>query len=226
MPNITDRKSTATRGRKPVDLTGEHFGRLTVVRYEGRNHRHRFWKCRCDCGGITVSRGDALASGLSKSCGCLNREIVSRSATKHGQAWPKCTPEYRAWAAILQRCFNHKSRAYRNYGARGIVVCDRWRESFDAFFSDVGNRPSKAHSLDRYPNNNGNYEPGNVRWATKRQQSQNTRATRNVTLEGLSLCITEWARRLGIAPNTLRYRVKAGWDIHRILNTPGRSLAD
>ena len=149
-----------------IDLTGKKFGRLTVI---GRAHG-KHWSAICDCGGTAVSSGQSLREGKTKSCGCLGKEQLAEGRTKHSGSK---RPEYKLWSGIIQRCTNPNNKHYRNYGGRGISVCDRWKD-FANFFSDIGARPSKELTIDR-TNNDGNYEPGNVRWATRKQQQNNRR---------------------------------------------------
>ncbi len=149
------------------DLTGRRFGRWEVIERNGSNRtRNSAWSCSCDCGNSGTVSADNLRGGQSKSCGCLIGE-------RHGMAQ---TPEYRAWVAMIQRCHNPKMPNFKDYGGRGIVVCDEWRGSFTAFYEHIGPKPSSDLSIDRIENN-GNYEPGNVRWATRLQQNNNTRKT-------------------------------------------------
>ncbi len=130
------------------------------------------WICRCQCGVTRTVMSSDLRSGKSRSCGCLARLHRIEANTVHGQAG---TPEHRAWTRAKGRCYNPKNAKYPSYGGRGIRMCDEWRENFLAFYVHIGPRPSAKHSLDRWPNNNGHYEPGNVRWATAREQSLNQR---------------------------------------------------
>lgn len=157
-----------------IDLTGKTFGRWTVVEFLGQAK----WLCRCSCGAEKAVGGANLRRGISTSCGCFMREDVARRTRTHGhKAGGKYTPEYIAWSNIIGRCENKNHQAFDNYGGRGIKMCAEWRSSFERFLSDVGSRPSDDHSLDRI-NNDGNYEPGNVRWATLSEQAKNRREQR------------------------------------------------
>ncbi len=193
----------------PLPKPGTQFGRLTatgVIKKADGLNRHTFAECYCSCGAAPrFYRLDSLLNATTKSCGCFNRD---RPRGTHGKTR---TPEYVAWQGIKTRCLNPQSKFYGYYGARGIKICQEWASSFEAFFSYVGPRPTPKHTIDRYPNNNnGNYEPGNVRWATRTEQARNTRATRMLEINGETLCITEWAERTGIQENTIRSRLRAG----------------
>lgn len=155
-----------------LDLTGKRFGRLVVLKMDHINrHQQSMWKCRCDCGETIVTSGSTLKGGRSRSCGCFKADRARETAHRHGQSR---TTEYRIWAYMLQRCTNPNNTKFHLWGGRGIKVCKRWRD-FANFFADMGKRPSRKHSIDRYPDMNGNYEPTNCRWATAKQQSANSR---------------------------------------------------
>lgn len=129
----------------------------------------------------------------------------------HCSRGKKRSKEYVAYDHMKRRCYDPKHHRYENYGGNGITVCDRWRQSFVNFLSDVGVAPSKFHSLDRFPNQKGNYEPGNVRWATPTQQARNMKSNRLITYSGETLCLSEWAEKIGIDQSTIASRLRSGW---------------
>lgn len=158
-----------------VDHTGETYGRLSVTGRAPNWHGHVMWQCRCSCGKSVIVRASSLTGGNSKSCGCLVREKMRQVGRANGTHRKSHFPEYAVWKTMIARCYNKKNNRYHLYGARGIRVCKRWLESFEAFLEDVGRRPAPKLSIDRYPDTNGNYEPSNVRWATASQQNKNRR---------------------------------------------------
>jgi|SRR5882672_7072953 len=162
----------------PLDILGRNFARLTVLSRSGVTISGQvLWKCRCLCGNLTITRGSTLMNSHTRSCGCLQRERAGRYI-KHGHTSNgRCTPEYVSWAAMHQRCRDSDHPAYKDYGGRGIKICKRWtgKHGFEHFFSDMGKRPSLQLSLDRFPDNDGDYKPGNCRWANPKEQSLNRR---------------------------------------------------
>jgi hypothetical protein len=153
-------------------MQGHRYGRLVVREKAPRLHGQR-WVCACDCGTQVVVYGSKLRRGETRSCGCLNREAVASRSVSHGEARTGAqSAEYAAWCSMKKRCANPSHRFWRHYGGRGITVCDRWRDSFENFLADMGRRPGRGFSLDRI-NNDGNYEPGNCRWATAKVQANN-----------------------------------------------------
>lgn len=158
--------------------------------------------CRCACGTEREVSNRNLRQGTSSSCGCLQRKVSLAAFIESGRLGGGRTKEYRAWFNMRARCFNPEHRQYGNYGGRGITVCDRWQD-FANFLADVGPKPSPKHTLDRHPDNDGNYEPGNVRWATAKEQNRNQRRTRKVTYGSRTMCVAAWAELLGRRRNSL-----------------------
>lgn len=204
-------------GRKLVDLTGQRFGRLVVQEYLGRRHHSSFWRCVCDCGTTT----DVMASSLktvTKSCGCWKRDRMASLTLKHGERGGERrdrSPEYKAWDSIKQRCLNPKTKGWEWYGGRGIRIANEWRYDFSAFLAHVGPRPSPQHSIDRI-DSNGDYAPGNVRWATWTEQARNR--SNNRIVNGVTL--KQAAERAGIPYKTVKGRIAKGWSVERALETP------
>lgn len=154
---------------------GNRYGRYTVISLGDRKGGKVMWNCICDCGTEKSVRGTELRYGRTVSCGCYNLEKSKKQRTKHG-----CNhPLYYTHANMIQRCTNTENPEYKNYGARGISVCDRWINSFDDFVEDMGEKPSKNHSIDRV-DNNGNYEPLNCKWSTREEQNRNMRGTSSI----------------------------------------------
>lgn len=196
------------------DLTGQRFNRLVVVEYKGHtpDKHHSLWLCRCDCGNELTTRANSLKTGNTKSCGCWQREATVRSSTTHGQSG---TPMHTCWANMIQRTSNPGHPSYRHYGGRGITVCSRWRDSFEAFAADMGPTFRDGLTLDRI-DVNGNYEPSNCRWATRFEQQRNKRNNHVVTWRGRTMVLVEWAELLGLRYDTLRMRLREyGWPIER-----------
>lgn len=189
---------------KVIDLTGKTFGRLTVQsRKNVESGRRVTWNCLCECGNIHSATGCDLTNGDVKSCGCLSRELLVARNTKHGLSK---LPEYGIWQAMKNRCTNPSVDKYKNYGGRGIAVCERWLNSFSAFYEDMGKRPSAAYSIERI-DYDGNYEPDNCKWATALEQANNRCTNHRGHYRGEEVTIAELARRTGISPMTLYGRI-------------------
>src|ERR1700678_1956729 len=193
------------------DCAGQRFGRLLVLEAAGLDkYKNALWKCRCECGTVKIIKGSSLRSGASKSCGCLQKERASETFTTHGHSPLHRRPSrtYRSWQAMKSRCLNESHRAFPDYGGRGITVCERWVNSFENFLADMGECPPSL-TLDRIQNA-GNYEPGNCRWASRREQQRNMRSNRRLTYNGRTMCAADWAIELGMSDKTFRWRL-ANW---------------
>lgn len=188
------------------DLTGQRFGCQTVIeRDTSKPIGIVYWVVRCNCGTVRTVRSNALTSGRTTSCGCLHRNTHYK------------TPIYNSWDAMVQRCTNTNHPKYLSYGARGITVCERWKD-FANFYTDMG-IPPKGLTLDRI-DNNGNYEPGNCRWATRKQQQNNRRNTTLIETTSGFIPIAEVARSAGMTIKGVQGRIKRGWTGDAILLPP------
>ena len=187
------------------DLTGTIIGRLTVLGWSITNKNK--YSCKCECGNIVEVFASNLIRNHTISCGCFRSEVLKAASTTHGMSY---TEEFDIWCGMRQRCYDVNCDAYKDYGGRGIMVCDRWlgEHGFENFHADMGNRPSKLHSIDRYPNTNGNYEPTNCRWGTKRQQAQNRRYNVRVNYLGEEMVLAEFARRFNIDGTKAYHHIK------------------
>lgn len=205
------------KGARIIDISGEKFARWTVLEFSHTHSRTAFWRCQCECGTVSTVKGSALRKGQSKSCGCLQKERVCEAITTHGYTH---SSEYYSWQAMIQRCLNPNNPAYHNYGQRGITVCAKWR-TFDGFIEDMGPKPTLEHTIDRYPDQNGNYEAGNCRWATRAEQNRNRRDNRLVTHNGVTKTAKQWSRQVGVSHNTIVRRIEKGWSHSDALFVPG-----
>jgi len=206
------------------DLKGQRFGRLLVLYDTGeREHRNVVWHCRCDCGNEVDIRGCSLTSGNTTSCGCYNRERTAEAHTVHGMnRQGKIHPVYHIWSTMIQRCENPNDKRYKDYGGRGIMVCPEWHNPVVFISWALVNGWRKGLQIDRI-DNNGNYEPGNCRWATRKEQQRNRRNNRFITFNGKTQTTAEWAEELNILVQTLYARIDAlHWPIERALTEPVR----
>lgn len=216
------------RGRR-LDLTGQRFGRLVVVERAGSRPSGDpgstvvLWRVRCDCGTEKVARAYLIRTSLG--CGCMRAPVAKQTHTRHGAtANDALSPEYVSWKGMRARCYNPHNAAFYLYGARGIYVCPRWRDSFDAFLADVGPRTTPTHSIDRV-DSAASYTCGacedcvargaamNARWATDREQQRNRRDNLVATIDGETRTLREWAEIKGMKFELLRNRARRGWPV-------------
>jgi hypothetical protein len=204
---------------KLIDLAGKRFGILTVIeQVEKRNKNGQIiWLCKCSCGKEVLVLGHLLRKYRTRSCGCLRAEISSIGNRTHGRSKDRV---YRTYHTMLKRCLDKMHKQYKGYGGRGITVCDRWRESFENFFEDMGIPPTDKHQIDRI-NNNGNYEPNNCRWVTNKENCRNKRNCKMLSYRGITKSLPEWAEDANILRSTLYARLyRSNWSIEKALNTP------
>ncbi len=194
------------------DIIGKRFGRLTVIKFSHRDKskKHIFWLCKCNCGNIIKTTKDRLQKGDTKSCGCLRKELTQLRFTKHKMSGSSI---YHRWQHMKNRCLKIDDKAYKNYGGRGIKVCDRWLK-FENFYEDMSIGYKIELTLDRI-DNNGNYCKENCRWATRKEQGRNTRRNKIITYQRKTLCMKEWAKELNMKYGCLWYRLNAGWSIEK-----------
>ena len=209
------------------DKVGNRYGKLLVISFDGVNkHKQPRWLCRCECGEEKVVDGPALASGNTKSCGCLKIESNHTACLKHGHARiGKTTSEFRTWAGMMSRCYNSKTDFYAIYGGRGITVCEPWH-TFQNFLNDMGLKPATGYSIDRIDNDKG-YSPDNCRWATAKQQAVNKECVPKYFFRGDMLSASEIAKFATVSRETIGNRLRAGMDADSaVLFTDGRFLGD
>jgi hypothetical protein len=194
---------------KLIDLTGKRYERLLVIKYEEKaNNGDSYWLCKCDCEKVLKVLGKSLRYGRSKSCGCLTRDRTISRNTKHNMC---STSVYTVWRSIKQRCYDNNCKAYKNYGGRGINVCDEWLNDFMSFYNwSMSNGYAPSLEIDRR-NNDGDYEPSNCRWASRIEQANNNRHNHVITYMGKSQTIQQWSRERNINHGTLLSRIYRGW---------------
>lgn len=213
---------------KPRELVGEKFGRLTVVK-RGKNNKYgqTRWHCVCECGNEKIITGNSLISGNTQSCGCLNKELISKRNLTHGLSKDKNGNKirlYNIWIRMKQRCININCNDYKDYGDRGVSVCDEWMQDFESFYIwSMSNGYKENLSIDR-KDVNGNYEPNNCRWVSQKTQARNKRNNHFINYNGESKTLSEWSEILGMDSGTLRMRLKNGWETSKAFNTPVKGM--
>lgn len=193
---------------KLVDRTGQRYGRLVVLSRHGSRQNKAEWLCACDCGRQTLVLSNALHSGNTRSCGCLQPESVASRNSTHGLSRVEAGT-YKVWKDMKARCYVESNKHFKDYGGRGIEVCERWRNDFAAFLADMGARPQDM-TIDRR-DGDGHYEPSNCRWADKFTQARNRRNNHVIEYLGESKTLAQWCSEFGLESSLVRYRLRRGW---------------
>lgn len=203
---------------KFIDLTGQRFGRLEVISPAFSDERNQWhWNCKCDCGTNCVKHGSSLRNGGVRSCGCLQKELVAKRSLKHGL---RNTIFYLIRHNMMSRCYNSNNPGYKNYGGRGITVCDEWRDSLEAFYVwAINNGHEEGLTIERI-DVNGNYCPDNCTWIPKSKQSNNQRSNNLITFNGETKTMKEWSEITGLSYSTIRSRKNSGWSDEKTIETP------
>ena len=203
---------------KCLNLTGQRFGKLTVLTFKGRYNHQTWWHCKCDCGKDVVTSTNRLKNGQTKSCGCYNREMTKLKNTKHGSS---NSPLYKVWRGMINRCKYPGTKNYDRYGGRGIRVWEEWENSFDLFSKwAIQNGYSEKLTIDRI-DNDGNYTPQNCRWVSWKVQARNRSNNHLLELNGVNKPLTEWAEQYNIDYAIVRERINnLGWNVEEAITTP------
>jgi len=209
-----------------IDLTGQRFFRWVVLKFDCKiktkgGYEKLKWLCKCDCGNIVSVVGQNLKRGISKSCGCYNSEVLSKRSRIHGESKTRL---YNTWIHIRDRCHNCNNARYKDYGGRGIKVCDEWRNSYVNFRNwSLTNGYKENLTIERI-NNDCDYCPNNVTWIPLYEQAKNTRQNNFITYNGKTQILSEWAIELGVKREILKDRIKRyNWSVERAFTTPVRT---
>jgi len=205
--------------KKVIDITGRKYARLFVLKQEYKNNRKVYWRCKCDCGKEVIIAGERVKSGHTKSCGCLKLDFQANGGARKTHGSSK-TRLYAIWGGMIQRCYNpNKKKHKKDYQDRGITVCPEWH-NFEAFMDwALANGYSENLSIERIDNNKG-YSPDNCKWADNKTQANNRRMCVNITFNGITQTIAQWAEEIGMKYHVLYQRLLKGWDIESALLTP------
>lgn len=196
-------------GVRVCEIPVESHGRWSTIGAVFTIDNNEFVVAECRCGSTRVVNYRSMTSGRSTSCGCYREEWASNRFTTHGDSG---TPEYHAWRSMIDRCYNENCDGFHLYGGRGIRVCEEWLRSYESFRAHIGDRPTLDHSVDRFPDMDGDYRPGNVRWADKKQQANNRRSNRIIDIDGVSKTLSEWVDDIGIVDYSVVWsRLSNGW---------------
>ena len=199
-----------------IDITGNRYGRLTVLGYAYTKEKKAYWTCQCDCGSVVIKQSALIRYGHTRSCGCLHKDQLSEMSRRYNIIAPRRL--YQVWHGMLDRCENEKARYFYNYGGRGISICDEWHD-YEKFASwALSNGYSDELTIERI-DNNGNYSPNNCKWATKKEQENNKRTNHFVTMDGETKTISQWCELYGTKPVTVQSRLRLGWSEEKAIKT-------
>jgi len=219
---MIEKQSNKIKNTYKGDILGQKFGRWKVLFKKITTKQGVvMWECICECGTVKLVSAPSLQRGHSRSCGCLRKEILFKMSISHGGTSGRYHPLYKTWCNMRNRCYNEKDSSYKNYGARGIKVCDQWlgKEGFASFVKSMGCKPSGNVSLDRIDNNLG-YSPENCRWATKIEQNNNRRDNVKIEFKGINETATFWSKKTGLPRKNILQRKRLGWPAEKIFSTP------
>lgn len=199
---------------KLIDLTGKRFGRLIVIERCENKHKAPYWKCKCDCGNVCVIQGRKLRDGITKSCGCLHKEISKINHLTHGKSKH---PLYSVWKGMKSRCNNKHIKCYKYYGEKGVSLCEDWNDFATFFDWSINNGYKHGLTIDRI-DNNGNYCPENCRWVSIDIQQKNKSNCFYITYNGITMTASEWERATGVCRKTIIYRILHGATVKQALS--------
>lgn len=202
-----------------TDIKGKRFGRLVAIKFHHVEKQKAFWECLCDCGNKKNIRASDLIKGSITSCGCFRNEILLKRVRKHGKS---DTSIYNVWFGMKQRCENQNHTSYKNYGGRGIKVCDRW-QNFENFYADMGESYKQGLTIERVENNR-NYSPDNCEWVTWKKQNNNRRSNRIINLNGVTGTLMSFCEKYDIKYEIAKYRLNKGWSVEKTFSTPVRTI--
>ena len=212
-----------------TEFVPETFGRLTTIGPkfmlpDNKDRDRSYQVCQCACGALGTYKTADMTAGSTSSCGCLRSDNSRTMLLKHGEGVAR-TSEWRSWRKMRERCNDPSHEAYARYGGRGIKVCDKWNDpdtGYAAFLTDMGRKQSEDLTVDRYPNRDGNYEPGNCRWATRAEQARNRRSSKYITVFGETRLLVEWCETYGVGYKCVHNRLRNGWPVEKALTTAAK----
>lgn len=206
--------------KKIDDNIGKQYNFITILELVKKHNTHKFYKSLCSCGNVFIAIINNIKRGNTKSCGCFQHKLMKTRFKTHGKS---TSPEYNVYKTMINRCKDINHIQYKNYGGRGITVCDRWKESFENFITDMGQRPKPKYQIDRI-DNNGQYSKENCRWVSPKQNCKNGTMIKFYEYENKNWTIKELCSKFNINRECVRKRLIRGWSLHKALTTPSKNL--